>query len=209
MLKSWNELRKIDVLPYCDKRDNLDYLNWAKCIDLLHKNGAEKVNFIPLTNEKGSSLFMSDIEFEDKNGVKNRCYEVRIKVIIDDTEFEFHSPVMNGANPVKDNSMSQQRVWNAQTRAFVKAVAIHTGLGFDLWAKSEEKENVFEEDLSKHNIMKIKTRINEVITEKMKLGYSIEEISEKVGKTKDELEAILKTYFTTIYNLEGLLRQIK
>ena len=40
---------------------------------------------------------------------------------------------MNGGNPVRDNSMSQQRLWNCQTRLFVKGVAIMTGLGFDLW----------------------------------------------------------------------------
>ena len=44
---------------------------------------------------------------------------------------------MNGSNPVKDNSMSQQRVWNSMCRSFVKCVAIHTGLGFDLWLKEE------------------------------------------------------------------------
>ena len=38
---------------------------------------------------------------------------------------------------MKDNSMSQQRVWNSMCRAFVKCVAIHTGLGFDLWLKEE------------------------------------------------------------------------
>ena len=46
---------------------------------------------------------------------------------------------MNGSNPVKDNSMSQQRVWNSMCRSFVKCVAIHTGLGFDLWLKEEMK----------------------------------------------------------------------
>ena len=46
---------------------------------------------------------------------------------------------MNGTNPVKANSMSQQRVWNSMTRSFVKCVAIHTGLGFDLWLKEEER----------------------------------------------------------------------
>ena len=38
MLKSWNEMRKLDVLPFCDKREAKDdnvrkievpYLNWA------------------------------------------------------------------------------------------------------------------------------------------------------------------------------------
>lgn len=57
--------------------------------------------------------------------------------MIDDKEYEMQTPVMNGANPVKDNSMSQQRVWNSMCRAFVKCVAIHTGLGFNLWLKEE------------------------------------------------------------------------
>ena len=37
MLKSYDELREIDVKPYCEKRDGLLYLNWAMCIDLLRK----------------------------------------------------------------------------------------------------------------------------------------------------------------------------
>ena len=42
-LADYDELRKIDVRPFCKKRDGLDYLNWATCIDLLRKNGASKV----------------------------------------------------------------------------------------------------------------------------------------------------------------------
>lgn len=138
MLKSYEELRKIDVKPYCKKRDGLDYLNWAKCIELLHKNGAEVVHWEPITDpETGSSLIMSKQTFTDSKGNTNRCYETRIRVTIDDKVYEMQTPVMNGANPVKDNSMSQQRVWNSMCRAFVKCVAINTGLGFDLWAKEE------------------------------------------------------------------------
>lgn len=138
MLKSYNEMRRIDVKPYCEERDGMTYLNWAKCIDLLHENGAEKVYWIPIPDPKtGSSLRMTDVVFEDKNKVTNRCYETRIKVVIDDNEYEMQSPVMNGSNPVKDNSMSQQRVWNSMCRSFVKCVAIYTGLGFDLWLKEE------------------------------------------------------------------------
>ncbi len=137
MLKSYEELRKVDVTPYCESRDGMTYLNWAKCIDLLHEYGAEKVYWIPIPGENGSSLRMSDVVFEDKNKVQNRCYETRIKVVIDDNEYEFQAPVMNGSNPVKDNSMSQQRVWNSMCRSFVKCVAIHTGLGFNLWLKEE------------------------------------------------------------------------
>ena len=138
MLKSYEELRKIDVKPYCKKRDGLDYLNWAKCIELLHKNGAEVVHWEPIVDpETGSSLIMSKQTFTDSKGNTNRCYETRIRVTIDDKVYEMQTPVMNGANPVKDNSMSQQRVWNSMCRASVKCVAINTGLGFDLWAKEE------------------------------------------------------------------------
>ena len=49
-LASYDELRKIDVTPYTEDRDGAKYLNCAKCIDLLHKNGAEKFYVIPLTN---------------------------------------------------------------------------------------------------------------------------------------------------------------
>ena len=138
MLKSYEELKKIDVTPFCEERDGFTYLNWAKCIDLLHENGAEKVYFSPIPDEKtGSSLRMTDQTFSDSKGNTNRCYETRIKVVIDDNEYEMQSPVMNGSNPVKDNSMSQQRVWNSMCRSFVKCVAIHTGLGFNLWLKEE------------------------------------------------------------------------
>lgn len=137
MLKPYDEMRKVDVRPYCEERDGLSYLNWAKCIDLLHIHGAEKVFWTPIPAENGNSLRMTDTVFTDKNGVTNRCYETRIKVVVDDCEWEMQTPVLNGANPVKDNSMTQQRVWNSMCRAFVKCIAINTGLGFDLWLKEE------------------------------------------------------------------------
>lgn len=140
MLKPYNELRKVDVRPFCEERDGLTYLNWAKCIDLLHEHGAEKVYFEPIPDAvTGSSLRMSNVVFTDSKSNTNRCYETRIKVVIDDNEYIMQSPVMNGSNPVKDNSMSQQRVWNSMCRSFVKCVAINTGLGFDLWLKEEMK----------------------------------------------------------------------
>ena len=140
MLKPYNELRKVDVRPFCEDRDGLTYLNWAKCIDLLHEHGAEKVYFEPIPDENtGSSLRMTQTVFKDSKDNTNRCYETRIKVVIDDNEYFMQSPVMNGSNPVKDNSMSQQRVWNSMCRSFVKCVAINTGLGFDLWLKEEMK----------------------------------------------------------------------
>ena len=142
MLKSYEEMRKVDVRKHCKKRDGIDYLNWAKCIDLLRENGAETVYFEPCTGVNGSSLIASEHTFTDKNGSVNRCYETRIKVVVDNNTYYMQTPVMNGSNPVKDKSMSQQRVWNSMCRAFVKCIAIHTGLGFDLWVQEENKQEL-------------------------------------------------------------------
>lgn len=200
MIKNFEEMRKIDITPYVEQRDGYDYLNWAKCKELLHQNGAEVVYFEPCVNENGSSLFMSDVTFTDSKGNTNRCYEVRVKIKIDDLEFYAQHPVMNGCNPVKDNSMSQQRVWNSQTRAFTKGVAMRTGLGFDLWLKDMES-NSQEDDLSKHSIRAIEERTQKAYTQLIKKGMTTREIAQALNKTEDEVR-VLFTFFAQIDRLE-------
>lgn len=207
MLTPYNELVKFDVKPYCDSREAKDdkgktikvpYLNWAVCKKLLHENGAEKVFFEPCVNSNGSSLFMTDKVFIDKNGVANSCYEVRVKITIDDLIFEAQFPLMNGSNPVKDNSLTQQRLWNAQTRAFVKGVAMMTGLGFNLWIDEEhanEKEQRQEEDLTAHSIFAIQKRVQEAYSKVYKKGTTTGEIATKMDMTEDEIK-----YFFTLFD---------
>ena len=203
MIKSYDEMRKVDVRPYVKNRDGNDYLPWASCVELLHKNGAEKVYFSPIVNEYGSSLFMSSQSFEDKNGTSNRCYEVRIHVVIDDLEFDYNYPVMNGNNPVKDNSMNQLRVSNAQARAFVKAVAIYTGLGFDLWLN--DQDFVEEDSLSKHNMYSIKQLVQELYTSKLKKRMSVSDIARGVDMSEDQV----KTTFTYFDQLDSFIRKLE
>lgn len=214
MLKSYAELRKIDVLPHCDVREAKDdkgrkievpYLNWAKCKELLHEYGAETVYWEPCVNANGSSLFMSDQVFYDKNEIPNRCYEVRVKIVIDDLEFEAQYPLMNGSNPVKDNSMSQQRLYNAQTRAFVKGVAVRTGLGFGLWVSGDEAEDKAPvEDLSSHNLFAIKERMQIAYTNAIKKGLSTKEIAGKLEMSEDEVRVVF-TYFDQLDRFEKKL----
>ena len=210
MLKDYKELRKIDVSKWVEKRDGAEYLNWAKVVDLLHENGAEKVYFEPVVNkETGSSLYMTKEVFTDSKGNTNRVYETEVKIVIDDLEFTQRGPVTNGSNPVKDNSMSQQRLWNCQTRLFVKGVAIRTGLGFDLWLKDEfkmEKEN-WEDDLSRHDIYKIKERIQELYTKKLKAGLSAKDIADKLSRTVDDVKSLF-SYFDTLSKFEMYLSNI-
>lgn len=210
MLKDYKDLIKVDVSKYVEKRDGAEYLNWAKVVDLLHENGAEKVYFEPVPNpETGSSLYMTDQLFTDSKGNTNRVYETAVKIVIDDLEFIQRGPVTNGSNPVKDNSMSQQRLWNCQTRLFVKGVAIRTGLGFNLWLKEEEKneKDNWEDDLSRHDIFKIKERCQQIYTQKMKEGLTVKEIAERLHKTEDEVKALF-SYFDTLSNFERDLSNI-
>lgn len=210
MIKNFAEMRKIDVMPYCEMREAKDdngkkidvpYLNWARCKLLLHENGAEKVIFEPVTCPNGSSLIMSDATFLDKNGIANRCYEVRVKITIDDLVFESQFPLMNGSNPVKDNSLTQQRVWNAQTRAFVKGVAIHTGLGYDLWLKDDTGIEQ-EDDLSKHSLWAVKKRFEIVYTSLLaQKKLTTKEIAEKCDMSEDEVK-VLFTFFDQLDRFE-------
>ena len=206
MLKSWNEMRSLDISKYVKKRDGADYLPWAECLKLLYDNGAEKVHFDAMVNDDGSTLFMSDQTFTDKNGNTNRCYEVRIQGHIDGHSFYLSYPVMNGVNPVKDNSMNQNAVHKAQMRAFVKAVAINTGLGFDLWRDDADIENDVE-DLSKHNLWAIKERMQQSYTKALKKGMSTGDIAKAVNKTEDEVRIIF-TYFDQLNRFEQELNAL-
>lgn len=201
--KTFKDMMQVDISEYVSSRDGIDYLPWANCKMLLHQQGAEKVWFEPLVDPvTHSSVFMTDKEFKDKNGNINRCYEVAVKITIDDDEFVMRTPIMNGANPVKDNSLSQQRVWASQCRAFVKGVAMRTGLGFSLWLKDIEAD--YTEDLGRHNIYKVKERLQEEYSELMYKGLSLDQIADKLGMTTDEVKLYF-TYFDMIDRFEQKL----
>ena len=201
MLKSWNEMRQLDIGKYVKQRDKAYYLPWASCLKLLYENGAEKVKIIPQTTDNGSSLFMSDQTFTDKNGNTNRCYEVMVAVEIDENRFLISYPVMNGINPVRDNLMNQNAVHKAQMRAFVKCVAINTGLGFDLWLDDSDMEESGE-DLSKHNIYAIRERMQQAYTKLVKRGLSTGEIASMMGTSEQTVQYYLNGIFDEINRFE-------
>ena len=206
MLKSWNEMRSLDISKYVKKRDGADYLPWAECLKLLYENGAAKVEILPEKSANGSSLFMSEQTLTDKNGNTNRCYEVRVFVNIDGKVYGISYPVMNGIAPVKDNLMNQNAVHKAQMRAFVKCVAINTGLGFDLWRDDSDIENDAE-DLSKHSLWAIKDRMQIAYTNAIKKGMSTADIAKAVNKTEEEVR-LLFTYFDQLNRFEQELNAL-
>lgn len=173
-LKPYDELVNLDVTPYCDIRQakddrgkNIDvaYLNWARCKQLLHDNGAKDVYYVPL-RENGSYLFESKT-VTSKNERTTGCYFVKVEIHIDDLAFEMDYPLMNGTNVVYDDTLNQLRISNAHARAFVKGVAIRTGLGFSLWLKEQEEDSKAD-DLYSHSPQAIKQRLELAITQKMR-----------------------------------------
>ena len=195
------------MTQYVKKRDGADYLPWATVVDLLHDNGAEKVWYQPLQNENGSSLFMSEQTFTDKSGNINRCYEVRIEVTVDDDTFIYSYPLLNGINPVKDNSLNQNVVHKAIQRAFVKAIAVRYGLGFSLWSKEEIDDSSEGEDLSKHSLYAIKERFQTEYTRLIRKGMSTNEIAEALEMTTDEVKLHF-SFFDSLDRFEKKMQKL-
>ena len=204
-IRSWSEMRKLDISKYVKNRNKADYLPWAECLKLLYDHGAEEVRFEALVNESGSSLFMCEPTFTNKDEATNRCYEVRVKVTIDGKAYEMSYPVLNGIIAVRDGSMDQNAVHKSQMRAFVKCVAINTGLGFDLWRDDSDIEEA--DDLSKHNLFAIKERMQQAYTRAIKNGMSTGDIAKAVNKTEDEVR-LLFTYFDQLHRFEQELNAL-
>lgn len=159
MLKPYNELVQVDVLPRCDYREAKDergqkvkvpYLNWAVCKSMLHENGAETVYYTPLKTPEGSYLFGSR-EVANKDGRKTGCWFVSVEVHIDDLTFTMDMPLLNGSLVVYEDTLNQARISNAHARAFVKGVAIHTGLGFKLWMNEKDTDRAGRFERAQHS----------------------------------------------------------
>ena len=194
--KSFKDMLKVDVSGYLKSREDnekVKYLPWAACKKLLHDNGAETVMFWPVPGPDGSTLRKSDIAFVDKNGVQNRAYEVLVHIQVDGLQWETTYPVMNGDNPVKDNSMNQLRVHNAIRRGFVKGVAERTGLGFSLWLNEDDMPDEVD-DLSRHSLAKCKERFQELVTYKINAGIPLTIIADRLGMDADTFRAKFALY---------------
>lgn len=211
MLKSYAELSAVDVLPYCDYREAKDdkgkkirvpYLNWATCKNLLHENGAESVYYVPLKTASGSYLFCS-ADVENKDGRKTGCWFVSVEIHVDDRTFTMDMPLMNGSLVVYEDTLNQLRIANAHARAFVKGVAIHTGLGFSLWCTDKDTEPD-PDDLSGHSIMAIKRRIETELTAKMQRGMDMDDILSALRINRRQFDNTMKA----IDNIQWLESQI-
>lgn len=160
VLKPFNELFKVDlsneVVDRPVKKNSkitLEYLEWANCIKLLYENGAEKVRYGMLKNDKGYPCFYNH------NG---ESPFVTVWVRVDDEIYEEDYPIINGMYPVANPT--QLDINKAKQRGFVKAVAINTGLGLKLWIKEEELVNGNPELQQETNDNEMQTLNNQLTT---------------------------------------------
>lgn len=198
MLKPFKELYKADIKSEVKKKPTfskaadgklqrnpeskwLDYLEWATILTLLYENGAESVTFGCLKNSQGYPAFY----YDGKNPF------VSIWVNIDEKHYEIDYPVIDG-NKVED-APNQMTLHKAQQRAFVKCVAINTGLGLKLWQKEEstfDSLGAVEKEAKKLPELLPNTDKWKDAIQAIKNGFTIAQIEKKYSlteKNKDEL----------------------
>ena len=143
MIKSFNELSKVEVKATkkptfkwskakqdFEKVGELDVVSWVDCLKVLYENGAEKVIFENVLNEKGGLLFVDE----------NKSISIKVFVEIDGDRREIFYPVINGSSDIKADKVSQSDIYNAKQRAFVKCVAVNWGLGISFWERENPDE---------------------------------------------------------------------
>ena len=213
-LKPFNELIKIDVLPFCDMREaknedgktiKVPYLSWGKCVKLLHENGAEAVWYTPVECPDTHTYLWPQAKVTTSKGRDTECWFVRVKIHIDDLEFPYDAPLLNGSLVVYADTLNQLRINNALARTFVKGVAVRTGLGFDLWAESENDDGA--DDLSRHSIWAIKERIERLITVKERNGLDHRDLLSGLGINEKQLSVIMQ-YFSKIASFESAVSKL-
>jgi hypothetical protein len=214
MLKPFKELRELDVKEFCKFRERKDedgkkvqipYRPWAKCLGLLYDNGAERVRFRALPAPDGSYLFcgeeaVSQKKIYGKNGEvsyeerRNSCYFVTVEVEIDGDVNVMPYPVMNGTAVVYNETLNQLRVSNSIQRAFVKCVAVNTGLGISLWEDDKETEDHGKQPdvITAATPMVCKDHIDQMVTDKIKKGLAFPDLLSMLSINEKQYKIIIQ-----------------
>lgn len=128
-MKSFNELRKIDVSEYIEKKNNLSYLSWAYAVDQLSQNDPD------------ASWEYRFFEYQD--GIQPYC-RIGKTCMVFCTVKAFgrvrtaQLPVMDHRNNAISNPDSFQ-VNTAMQRCLAKAISLH-GIGLYIYAGEDLPE---------------------------------------------------------------------
>lgn len=216
MIKPFNELVKEDISKYLVKKPNFvwdktkkefvvkgyfNYLNWAKGLELLYEFGAEDVQFKPIKNELGHSVFYN----KELGGLG--CPEIRLWIKIDDKESEVTYPLIRGSKVL--DKIDQLDIEVARQRAFTKGIAIMTGLGLSEWIKTDEeidknKDDQMQDTESELELQRTNTQNKYIEVAKM-LGGA-DKLNKSIELSKVELEKLFKS--NVIQDLKDLETKI-
>lgn len=216
MIKPFNELVKVDISKYLVKKPNFiwdktkkefvikgyfNYLNWAKGLELLHEFGAEDVQFKPIKNELGHSVFYN----KELGGLG--CPEIRLWIKIDEKESEITYPLIRGSKVL--DKIDQLDIEVARQRAFTKGIAIMTGLGLSEWIKTDDeidknKDDQMQDTESELELQRTNTQNKYIEVAKM-LGGA-DKLNKSIELSKVELEKLFKS--NVIQDLKDLETKI-
>lgn len=216
MIKPFNELVKVDISKYLGKKPNFiwdkikkefvikgyfNYLNWAKGLELLYEFGAEDVQFKPIKNELGHSVFYN----KELGGLG--CPEIRLWIKIDEKESEITYPLIRDSKVL--DKIDQLDIEVARQRAFTKGIAIMTGLGLSEWIKTDEeidknKDDQMQDTESELELQRTNTQNKYIEVAKM-LGGA-DKLNKSIELSKVELEKLFKS--NVIQDLKDLETKI-
>ena len=175
------------------KGKELDTLTWVDCLTCLYENGAEKVIFENVPNEKGELLYKDE----------NNAISIKVFVEIDGDRREIIYPIIDGTKDVSIEKLKQSDIYNAKQRAFVKCVAVNWGLGLKLWKKADRDKTEKEEEKSLAEQFRalVNTAVKKLgsIPEMLKHlnGVSEKKIKELIENAKD-IDGITKTLIKVV-----------
>lgn len=175
----------------------LDYLNWADCLALLHKHGAQQVSFGNVKSGADHPVFLLD----------GTLPFVRVFVEVDGDRRELDYPVIDGSRDIDMEKLVQSDVHNATQRAFVKCVAVNWGLGLSLWQKEEknrEEDKTAADLVEISHILAVKDRVERMITQLLKGGMDMSDILSALG-LRDAQFRKLMSYYDQLWLLEDKL----
>jgi len=174
---------KTYFVPHPDESKYLDYLSWSKCLYLLHSYGAKTVSY---KNAKGAGVvIMQDNKPFVAVSIKINGYKLPT----------FVYPLIKGTKVLKE--WNQLDVHSVEQRAFVKSVAVHTGLGLSLWHKVKEinspDEGAEVEKVSNDGILKLNKEFLDLLgLVRKKKNITYEDMYKQLGTDKKEIAAMLK-----------------
>lgn len=201
-IKSFDEFLELNIDPYISKKPSfkknkktgqlepaepLDYLSWADCLALLHRNGAERVEFGNVKSAADHPVFLlgTAVPF------------IRVYVSVDGDRRELDYPIIDGSKDISMEKLVQSDVHNATQRAFVKCVAVNWGLGLSLWQKEEkgELDEKAKVDLAEvSHIMAVKERVERMVTAKLKKGMDMTDICASLGIRETQFKKLMSCY---------------